>query len=92
MKIPHLNTNHARVIAGGGIFGLTVMVLAMIYMKPELADNDLFSSLSQAIIIQGLIGLAMAYLYTGKNSENPTTDVRVINPPSDPVPTKQGDE
>ena len=54
-------------IAGGGIFALSVMVLVMIYTKPELANNDLFKSLAQAIIIQGLIGLAMAFYFTAKN-------------------------
>ena len=54
-------------IAGGGIFAMSVLVLAMIYTKPELADNDLFKSLAQAIIIQGLIGLAMAFYFTAKN-------------------------
>lgn len=67
MKLPSLSMNHARVIAGGGSFALTVMVFVMMWAKPELADNDLFKSLAQAIVIQGLIGLVMAFLFTGKN-------------------------
>lgn len=54
-------------IAGGGIFALSVLVLVMIYTKPELADNDLFKSLAQAIVIQGLVGLALGFYYTAKN-------------------------
>ena len=57
----------ARIIAGAGSFALTVLVLAMMLLKPELADNDLFKSLAQTIVIQGLIGLVMAFLFTGKN-------------------------
>lgn len=53
-------------VAGGGLFALTLIVLGMIYVKPELADNDLFKSLAQAIIIQGLIGLACAFYFTAK--------------------------
>lgn len=75
MKLPHMSMNHARVIAGGGAFALTITVLAMILFRPELADNDLFKSLSQAIVIQGLIGLVMAFLFTGRNSsEGPPRD------------------
>lgn len=62
-----MNMAAARIIAGGGSFALTVLVLAMMLWKPELADNDLFKSLAQAIVIQGLIGLVMAFLFTGKN-------------------------
>ncbi len=50
----------------------------MIYTKPELADNDLFKSLAQAIIIQGLIGLAMAFYFTAKD--------RPADAPIDPKP------
>jgi len=67
MKLPPMNMAAARIIAGGGIFILTVIVLAMLAFKPDLAESDLFKSLAQAIVIQGLIGLVMAFLYTGKN-------------------------
>jgi len=62
-----MNMAAARIIAGGGVFVLTVLILAMLAFKPELAESDLFKSLAQAIVIQGLIGLVMAFLYTGKN-------------------------
>lgn len=67
MKLPPMNMAAARIIAGGGVFVLTVLILAMLAFKPELAESDLFKSLAQAIVIQGLIGLVMAFLYTGKN-------------------------
>lgn len=97
MKLPCLTMNHARIIAGGGSFALTVMVFAMMLFKPELADNDLFKSLAQAIVIQGLIGLVMAFLFTGKTAgeDNPPgpQQVQVINPPTAPVPVEpQGEE
>lgn len=62
-----MNMAAARIIAGGGSFALTVMVFVMLYASPELAESDLFKSLAQAIVIQGLIGLVMAFLFTGKN-------------------------
>lgn len=65
MKLPSLTMATARVIAGGGSFALTVLVFAMMILRPELAENDLFKSLAQAIVIQGLIGLVMAFLFTG---------------------------
>lgn len=67
MRLPPMNMAAARIIAGGGVFVLTVLILAMLAFKPELAESDLFKSLAQAIVIQGLIGLVMAFLYTGKN-------------------------
>ncbi|MBA4010075.1 MAG: hypothetical protein C0486_15020 [Erythrobacter sp.] len=62
-----MNMMTARVLAGAGAFSLVVMVFALMWARPELADNDLFKSLAQAIVIQGLIGLVMAFLFTGKN-------------------------
>lgn len=68
MKLPTLSMNHARVIAGGGSFALTVMVFVMMWRNPELAKDDLFKMLAQAVVIQGLVGLVMAFLFTGKNT------------------------
>lgn len=55
-------------VAGAGIFILTGAVLAMLSDDRTLADNDLFKTLAQAIIVQGLIGLAMASWFTKGNS------------------------
>ena len=93
MKLPTLTMNHARVIAGGGSFMLTVMVFVMMWAQPTLAENDLFKSLAQAIVIQGLIGLVMAFLFTGKQTGEDAPpgpqQVTVMNPPSLPVPTSE---
>lgn len=64
-RFPDFDLNLARIIAGGGIFFLTCAVLLIMVLKPELAENDLFKSLAQAIVIQGLIGLVMAFMFTG---------------------------
>lgn len=66
--LPPITMGAARALAGAGAFALTVAVLWMIYAKPELADNDLFKSLAQALVIQGLIGLVMAFMFTGRNT------------------------
>ncbi len=68
MQLPPMNIHTARVLAGGGSFGLVLLVFLMMYLRPELAENELFKSLAQAIVIQGLIGLVMAFLFTGSNS------------------------
>jgi len=89
VKFPRVTTNMARVIAGGGVFALTVTVLWMIYAKPSLAENDLFAMLAQAIIIQGLIGLVMAFLFTGKNGNEVASgkaDDPVHVEPQEPLP------
>lgn len=57
--------NGARIIAGAGSFLLAGIVLLMIYIKPEIAEIELFKMIAQAIVIQGLIGLVMAFLFTG---------------------------
>ena len=69
MKIPHMDP---RAIAGGGIFGLSLLVLIMIYAKPELGNSDLFKMLAQAIVTQGLIGLAMAFYFTAQHRNGPS--------------------
>lgn len=88
MKMPQTS---ARAIAGAGIFILTLIVLAMIWLNPELADTDLFKMLAQAIVIQGLVGLAMAHYFTASSRPNDTQDVNVVNPPNSPVPTTTDD-
>lgn len=78
MKIPD-----ARAIAGAGVFILTCGIFAMMYAKPELANNDLFKMLAQAVVAQGLIGLAMAYYFTSQH--RPTASGKV----DDPVHTQE---
>lgn len=56
-------------VAGAGIFVLTFVVLYMLKGDRTLADNDLFKTLAQAIVVQGLIGLAMAAWFT-KNRDS----------------------
>lgn len=51
-------------IAGAGIFVLTFVVLYMVAAYPKLSENELFKMLAQAIVVQGLVGLAMAAWFT----------------------------
>lgn len=78
----------ANAVAGMGIFILTGIVLYMIGAFPELAENDLFKTLSQAIIVQGLIGLAMAAWFT----KNENGKVEIDQPPEKPVPVDTGEQ
>lgn len=57
-------------IAGAGIFILTAVVLWMLKDEPALADNDLFKTLSQGIVLQGLVGLAMAAWFTKRSRDD----------------------
>jgi lipopolysaccharide export LptBFGC system permease protein LptF len=82
----------ARTLAGGGIFALTVAVFVMIFVKPELAENDLFKTLAQAVVVQGLIGLAMAFYFTAKERDPHPEQVEVVNDQDDPVPTESIEE
>lgn len=71
--------------AGAGIFMLTGIVLLMVYKDRTLAESDLFKTLAQAIVVQGLVGLAMAAWFTKKASDDKVQDVNVINPNPLPV-------
>lgn len=73
-------------VAGAGIFVLTSIVLLMLSEDRTLADNDLFKTLAQAIVVQGFVGLAMAAWFT-KKDEGPT-ETRIVNCRSEPVPTE----
>lgn len=77
--------------AGAGIFVLTGIVLWMVYSDRTLAESDLFKTLAQAIVVQGLVGLAMAAWFTKKADDRPQ-DVKVKNEPDEPVPTAPADE
>lgn len=73
-------------VAGAGIFVLTFVVLMMLDNDRALGENDLFKTLAQAIVVQGLVGLAMAAWFT-KNREEPIK-TRIINEKNDPVPVE----
>ena len=74
MNWPKLNQATARIVAGAGIFVLTVMVLGIMVWVPELAKDDLFKLIAQAIVVQGLVGLAMASLFTGTQRDHKDGD------------------
>ena len=82
MKLPPLDITVARALAGAGAFFLSCVVLLMIFIKPELAETDLFKSLAQAIVIQGLIGLVFAFMFTGRNLGEGSNGL----PPQPPAP------
>ncbi len=71
-------------LAGAGVFLLTGIVLYMLVHDRTLADNDLFKTLAQAIVVQGLIGLALASWFTKDRSA--PQQVQVTNRADDPVP------
>jgi hypothetical protein len=56
--------------AGAGIFILAGIVLWMVHSNPALAKNDLFKMLAQAVVVQGLVGLAMAAWFTKKPGDD----------------------
>ncbi len=81
---------NARVVAGGGIYLLTLVILLLIAWKPELAKDDLFKTLAQAIVVQGLVGLAMAHWFTSAARQPPTDPIEttIVNTPDHPVPVE----
>lgn len=51
-----------------GLFALSFFVIALLAIKPELAKIELFALLAQAIIVSGLIGGVVAFLYGSSKS------------------------
>jgi hypothetical protein len=78
-------------VAGAGIFLLTAGVFAMVGLDRELADNDLFKTLAQAVVVQGLVGLAMAAWFTKKASSVPE-EVEIVQPDGKPLPVTETTE
>lgn len=76
-------------VAGAGIFLLTGVVLWMLDRDRTLAENDLFKTLSQAIVVQGLVGLAMAAWFTKKDES--VVKARIVNPADDPARVSEVD-
>lgn len=76
-------------VAGAGIFGLTVYVFKILVENPQMADNDLFKTLSQSVVVQGLVGLAMAAWFTKRASGGDPQPVVVEQPPDHPVPVSE---
>lgn len=46
-----------------GLWLLTALIFVMIYFKPDLTTNQGFMFLSQAVIVSGLIGGPVAFLF-----------------------------
>ncbi|MGR4893319.1 hypothetical protein ACIPPQ_20025 [Sphingopyxis sp. LARHCG72] len=53
---------------------LTGAVFGLVALKPELAKDDLFKTLAQAVVVQGLVGLAMASWFTIKRGGSSPTE------------------
>lgn len=83
MKIPAITLDTARTVAGAGSFLLSLCVIGALIFNPKLGDIDLFKSLAQAIVIQGMIGLVMAFLFTGKNTSETAAPIPSTQPAKD---------
>jgi len=71
----HMARLDARGIAGAGIFALTCVILWLIAEYPHLADNELFKVVAQSIVVQGLVGLAMASWFTRRPGDDDKGEV-----------------
>ncbi|MAW99512.1 MAG: hypothetical protein CMN72_07665 [Sphingomonas sp.] len=83
MKLTRANT---RAILAAALFLEANIILVMLFVKPSLADVKLFEILAQAVIIQGLLGLVMAF-YFAANADHAHGDP--TGRPGDPVHTTE---
>ena len=74
-----------------GLFALTGYVLHLMATKPDLADSQLFTALATAIVVSGLIGGVVAFLFgSSKSSQAKDQTIAAMaasasaNPPADP--------
>ncbi|MBS7669318.1 hypothetical protein [Croceicoccus gelatinilyticus] len=90
-RLDRMHWPRARTVAGAGSFLMTLIVLLMIYVQPELAKDDLFKMLAQGVVIQGFVGLAMPFWFGDKERAAGSQKVKVTNDPAHPVPVDDGD-
>lgn len=90
-RLDRISWPRARTVAGAGSFLMTLIVLLMIYIQPELAKDDLFKMLAQGVVIQGFVGLAMPFWFGDKERPVRPQQVEVTNTPAHPVPVEQGE-
>lgn len=110
----NLPSPDARGWVGISVFALTVMVLWMVAVFPELRQDEFFKVLATAIVLTGFVQGVVGWAYTATKqggelaernasmveqvaqttantaasaSQGPQ-EVKVVNPPSDPVPTE----
>lgn len=57
-----------RVLVAVGLFGLTFYVLYLLATQPKLADSQLFTTLATAIVVSGVIGGVVAFLFGSSQS------------------------
>lgn len=62
----HLSRMTGEGVAGAGIFLMTGVIFWLTAKYPSLRGDDLFKTLAQAVVVQGLIGLAMASWFTNR--------------------------
>lgn len=56
-----------------GLWALTVYVLTLLAFNPKLAESQLFATLAAAIVVSGLIGGVVAWLYgSSKGADDKT--------------------
>lgn len=72
----------AHGLFSAGLFALTVGVLGLLAYDQKLAENHLFATLAQAIVLTGLINLAASFYFGASKSQPPYTP-----PPVPPVAT-----
>ena len=77
-----------------GLFGLTGYVLHLMATQPHLADSQLFTALATAIVVSGLIGGVVAFLF-GSSKSSQAKDQTIADMaasasgnPSTPTPAK----
>lgn len=61
-----------------GLYALSVLIIGILAWHPALAENHLFATIAQAVIITGLINLAASFEYGASKSDAP--------PPGEPKP------
>jgi hypothetical protein len=54
-----------------GLFLLTLGVFGLLAWRPALADNHLFATLAQGVVLTGLINLAASFYYGASKTQPP---------------------
>jgi len=73
MKLTDIRLPDTRAWVALGLFALGLRALELVAERPQLASNQLFSMLAQALILTGVVAQVAAY-YFGSSKGSPAKD------------------
>lgn len=88
MKLADLRLPDTRAWVAVGLFALGWRALELVAERPQLASNQLFSMLAQALILTGVVAQVAAYYFgSSKGSSAKDDTIATLAKPGAPEPS-----